>query len=72
MQCRGSDSASLPGFSLDGEPRYWDALCSFFLLLSPWVHATRHHADSWIMPRTRRWKAVRRGLAAISLLLESA
>jgi integrase len=32
----------------------------------------RHHADSWIMPRTRRWKAARRGLAAISLELESA
>jgi hypothetical protein len=35
-------------------------------------HVLRHHADSWIMPRSRRWKAVRRGLAAISLDLESA
>jgi integrase len=38
----------------------------------PRIHDFRHHADSWIMPRTRRWKAARRGLAAISLELESA
>jgi integron integrase len=35
-------------------------------------HTFRHHADSWIMPTSRRWKPGRRGLAAITLELESA
>jgi integron integrase len=35
-------------------------------------HALRHHADSRIMPRPRRWKAAPRGLATVVLDLESA
>ena len=35
-------------------------------------HVLRHHADSWIMPRPRRWKPVRRGTAAVVLDVESA
>jgi integron integrase len=35
-------------------------------------HTFRHHAESWIMPRLRRWKPVRREPAAIALALESA
>jgi integrase len=35
-------------------------------------HGLRHHADSRIMPRPRRWKAAPRGLATVVLDLESA